>query len=250
MAINLENIIDSHQHFWKEDRGDYDWLTPELTNLYRDFLPSDYLEASQSLGISKTVLVQAAVTEAEIMLQLAESNHFIAGIMGGIDFESDPITACNRLDFFSNNSFFKGIRPMLQDIEDIDWILNPAFAPIFYKLVELELTFDALVFTEYLDNIFFLATHYPDLKIVIDHCAKLEIAFQKYDRWAQKLKMFKGIKNVFIKISDLPTETSSAQKSAEHFQRYAQYAYEAFGAQRMMWGSDWSVVNINSDFSQ
>lgn len=252
MAITIENIIDSHQHFWKMSRGDYDWLTPELTKLYKDFLPSDYLEEIKNLRISKTVLVQASATEeeTEFMLQLSKDHEFIAGVVGWIDFEGDPIAACRRLDLFSQSPFFKGIRPMLQDIEDVDWILNPEFGPIFERLIELDLTFDALVFTEHLDNIFFLANRYPGLKIVIDHCAKPDIANQKYDQWAQKLEMFKGLENVFLKVSGLPTEASESQQESTYFQRYINHVYQIFGSKRMMWGSDWPVVNINSDFSQ
>lgn len=252
MAITIENIIDSHQHFWKMSRGDYEWLTPALSKLYRDFLPSDYLEASSELGICKTVLVQAAATEeeTEFLLQLSEENDFIAGVVGWIDLETDPVAACGRLDFFSRFSSFKGIRPMLQDIDDVDWILNPQFAPIFKRLNELGLTFDALIFPEHLENIFFLATHYPNLKIVIDHCAKPNIANQKYDIWAKRIEMFENTKNVYIKVSGLPTEASAAQQEPEHFQRYVNHAYKVFGTKRMMWGSDWPVVNTKSNFSR
>lgn len=250
MTAKLATVIDSHQHFWQLSRGDYDWLTADLTKLYQDFLPADY-QAVTNQQVKQTVLVQAAATEqeTEFMLQLAEQHSFIAGVVGWVDMEQATSKVCQRLDQFAQHPSFKGIRPMLQDIDDVDWILNPAFKPIFEHLERLNLTFDALVHTEHLENIYFLASRHPRLKIVIDHCAKPNIASQQFDLWAERIGMFAKLPNVFVKVSGLPTEANANQQEARFFAPYFQHIYQVFGSTRMMWGSDWPVVNINSDFA-
>ncbi len=252
MSIYSGSIIDSHQHFWQMIRGDYDWLTPDLTILYRDFLPADYRTLAEELGIVQSILVQAAATEEETiyLLDLAEENDFIAGVVGWVDMEKPSSSVTKRLEEFSNNPFFKGIRPMLQDIEDIDWILNPSFSPVFEQLVKLDLTFDALVHLEHLENIFYIASRYPKLRVVIDHCAKPNIANQKFDIWAEKLKMFAKTENVYIKISGLTTEANANQTSADNYKRYVEHVRDVFGSERIMWGSDWPVVNLKCAMSQ
>lgn len=250
MPSSLTNIIDSHQHFWQLSRGDYDWLTPSLDKLYQDFLPANYRQITSG-KVSQTVLVQAAATEQEtqFMFQLADQHPFIAGVVGWVDMEQAASQVCQRLEEFSQHKAFKGIRPMLQDIDDVDWILNPAFKSIFEHLVKLNLTFDALVHTAHLENIYFLASRHPKLNIVIDHCAKPNISKQQFDLWAERIAMFESTSNVFVKISGLPTEASANQQQAEHFKSYFEHIYRIFGANRMMWGSDWPVVNINSSFN-
>lgn len=243
--------IDSHQHFWQLNRGDYGWLTPELTSLYKDYLPADLLHVSKGLNVSNTVLVQAAATneETDFMLQLADSNEFILGVVGWIDFEANTEEVCQRLEILASNPKFKGVRPMLQDIDDTDWILTPEFAPIFKQLIKLNLTFDALVFTKHLANIETIANTYPELKIVIDHCAKPNIAQGELASWAEAIERFAELSNVYIKVSGLPTEASKQQQASIDFEPYFEHVHQVFGANRMMWGSDWPVVNINSDYA-
>lgn len=245
-------LIDSHQHFWQLDRGDYGWLTPELTSLYRDYLPKDLLNVSEGLELQQTVLVQAAPTneETDFMLALANQHEFIAGVVGWVDFEADTDIVCQRLQQLSEDPHFKGVRPMLQDIEDVDWILNPKFAVIFDQLIKLNLRFDALVFPKHLVNICWLAKQYPKLKIVIDHCAKPNIQQQQVSEWAEALAPFSELTNVWVKVSGLPTEASPTQQSSEDFEPYFAEVNKVFGAARMMWGSDWPVVNINASYPQ
>lgn len=117
-------IIDAHQHFWKPSRGDYGWLTPELELLYRDFLPRDLKPLLDSCGVEKTILVQAAPTraETEFMLELAREHEFIAGVVGWIDFEAADAAA--QIGDLSGDPLLLGLRPMIQDIPDVDWILR------------------------------------------------------------------------------------------------------------------------------
>lgn len=245
-------IVDSHFHCWQLARGDYHWLTPELTRLYLDYLPNDYLNDSKNMAISQAVLVQAAATEQEtaFLLKLATEQTWIKGVVGWLNFEADPSLACHQLLSFCANPKFKGIRPMLQDIADVNWVSNPKFSVIFECLAKLNLTFDALVTSEHLNNIASIAKQYPDLKIVIDHFAKPNISQQQSVEWAKALAQFKTLKNVYIKLSGLPTEADLSQQDQSYFKYYFHHVYCIFGPNRMMWGSDWPVVNINSSFTK
>lgn len=246
-----QKFIDSHHHFWQLSRGDYQWLTPELTALYRDYLPEDYNQAVNQHAPAHSVLIQAAATDAEtdFMLALATHSDVVAGVVGWIDWTLPQQQVCQRLLALSENKKFKGVRPMLQDIDDPEWILNPSFEPIFNQLATLGLTFDALVKTEHLMSIYTIAQQYPQLKIVIDHCAKPDIANDDFDTWASAISTFKHCDNVYIKVSGLTTEASSEQSEAENYIQYLQFVTDIFGSSRMMWGSDWPVVNINSNYA-
>lgn len=249
--VILNSIVDSHQHFWRLDRGDYDWLNADITALYRDYLPNDLMSEPIKLKVPETVVIQAAATnqETDFLLGLANKHEFIRGVVGWLDMTDYPANI-DRLTQLAKNPKLKGIRPMLQEIADPDWILNPLFQPVFEKLIELDLSFDALINTAHLESILRIAKQYPLLRIVINHCAKPDIANHSFKNWARKLAYFQDKKNVFIKVSGLTTEASQNQQSTNSYRRYFQHVYKTFGAHRMMWGSDWPVVNLNSDYQK
>jgi L-fuconolactonase len=145
--------IDAHQHFWLLDREDYGWLTPTLAPIYRDFLPSDLTPLLREEGVAGTVLVQAAPTDAEtdFMLSLADEHDFIEGVVGWTDFASPQ--APERIEQLAKHPKLKGLRPMIQDIEDVDWMLRPELAPAYSALIDHGLVFDALVLPRHLENL-------------------------------------------------------------------------------------------------
>lgn len=241
-------IIDSHQHFWQISRGDYTWLTPQLTALYRDFLPQDYAQAVKNQHPKLTLLVQAAASDAETdyILRLAETNAWVGGVVAWLDFSAKEALA--RLNTLAANSYVKGVRPMLQDIEETNWILNPSFAVVFNRLIEHNLCFDALIQVRHLDTIDKLATRYPDLKIIVDHCAKPKISAGVSAQWQAGIEALAKHKNLLLKFSGLPTEARANQQSPADFQKYFSTVLQAFGSKRLLWGSDWPVVNINSSY--
>ncbi len=243
--------IDSHQHFWQLSRDDYSWLTPELELLYKDFLPNDLLPKLKQADVEKTIVVQAAETAAETMflLQLAQEHDFIAGVVGWVDMESS--TAIEQLEQFSKNPYFKGIRPMIQDIADTNWMLKPELAPVFEYLIENNLTFDALVLPEHLDALYILLKRYPDLNVVIDHGAKPAISAYTADNsspeWFEKIALIASETSAFCKLSGLVTE-AGVDPNFEQLAPYMEHLLVCFGAKRLMWGSDWPVVNLSSDY--
>jgi L-fuconolactonase len=241
--------IDCHQHFWQLSRGDYHWLTPELTLLYTDYLPVNLSQELTDSNVTETILVQAAETEAEtlFLLELAHKNTFVAGVVGWVDMESPSVLL--TLTTFANDPYFKGIRPMLQSIEDVDWILQDRFNPIFEFLVANNLSFDALVKEQHLANIHLIAKRYPSLKVVINHCAKPSINRPPSVRWKEQLNIFKSLENVSIKFSGLLTEAPIGDVNLQQLIPYFDYVMSVFGASRIMWGSDWPVLKLNGDYA-
>jgi L-fuconolactonase len=242
--------VDSHQHFWELSRGFYDWLTPDIQVLYKDYLPECLAEEVARNHVNETILVQASATEVEtlFLLEVAEKTDFVAGVVGWIDMESQM--ALSTLDIFAQNPYFKGIRPMLQDMDDVDWILDNQFVPIFDYLWENNLTFDALVREHHLTTIDLLAKQYPFLKIAINHCAKPNIDMLPSAYWNIQISQFKALNNVSIKLSGLVTEASNNDVNASQISPYFDHIMSVFGSTRIMFGSDWPVLKLNSDYDE
>jgi len=249
LTVSGATRIDSHQHFWRLDRGDYRWLTPGLKPLYRDFLPEHLAPQQAAEGVGRTVLVQAADTEAEtaFLLSLAESAGFVGGVVGWVDMESPA--APRRLAELAGNPRFKGIRPMIQDIPDPGWMLRPGSTPAFEALIECELSFDALVTPEHLDNLLVLLKRHPKLRAVIDHGAKPRIGAGELRPWRRAMAALAEETSVCCKLSGLVTEAGE-RADAERLQPYVDELVERFGPERLMWGSDWPVVELVMSYRQ
>ena len=239
--------IDSHQHFWMLSRGNYDWLTEELEPLYKDFLPDNLRPHLVRAGIGQTVLVQAepAMEETHYLLLLADQTDFIGGVVGWVDMEN-PL-ALTDLQLLARRSFFLGIRPMIQDIPDPAWMLRSQLQAVYDKLIELDLTFDALVKPQHLQYLYDLLQRYPDLAVVIDHGAKPDIANGLFQPWADDIETIAANTGAYCKLSGLLTEAGD-EPVYEKVQPYMQHLLDCFGAERLMWGSDWPVLELVSDY--
>ena len=240
--------IDSHQHFWQLQRGDYGWLTPELELLYRDFLPPDLEPLLKAAGVQRTILVQAATTVAETdyLLRLAAEHAFIAGVVGWVDMD-DTEAALNDLSRLQANPYLLGIRPMIQDIADPDWMLRDSLTPIFEHLIALNLRFDALVLPAHLTKVRTLLHRHPQLQCVIDHAAKPAIADASWQPWADDMAALAQDTNSYCKFSGLLTEAGD-RTADDALQPYTEHLLACFGAQRLMWGSDWPVLTLATDY--
>nr|WP_091911331.1 amidohydrolase family protein [Mesorhizobium sp. YR577] len=239
--------IDAHQHYWKIARGDYDWMGPPVAPIIRDYLPADLQPHLKAAGIEKTVLVQAAATlaETEFMLELAEREASIGGVVGWIDLDAPDAPAV--LKRLAGHQKFRGIRPMLQDIDDTFFILAEHRVAVLEALPSLGLTFDALVQPRHLPVIAALADRLPELKIVVDHGAKPFIAKGVIEPWASDMAALAQRPNVFAKISGLLTE-AGADRSAAALKPYVDTLLSAFGPERLMFGSDWPVVELATTY--
>src|SRR5690606_30116333 len=201
--------IDSHHHLWALARGDYGWLTPELAPIYRDFAAPDLVPHLQAAEIGRTVVVQAAdtVAETEFLIGIAEQTDWIAGVVGWIDMEAE--TALADLSRLARAPKFKGIRPMIQGLEPEDWILNRRLDRVFDALVEMDLTFDALVLPRHLPHLLARLHRTPGLRCVIDHCAKPELAAGRLDPWRADMTRIARETRAFCKLSGLVTEAGA-----------------------------------------
>ena len=241
--------IDAHQHFWALERGDYGWLTPDLAPIYRDFGPRDLAPLLVNAGIGGTVLVQAAPTEAETtyMLSLADANPTIKGVVGWVDFDSPD--APERIEELSRHKKLVGLRPMIQDIADPDWMLSPHLTPAFHTMVEYGLAFDALTLPKHLKNLAALLAQHPDLACVIDHGSKPDIASGALDNWATDMAHLAATTNARVKLSGLVPEAAKNWQ-ADDLRPYTDHIIAHFGAARVIWGSDWPVATLASDYAR
>jgi len=245
--------IDAHQHFWKLERGDYRWLGPELAPLYRDFGPLDLAPLRARHRIDGSVAVQAADTlaETEFLLGLAEREPSVLGVVGWVDLEAHD--APDTLARLAEHPKLVGVRPMLQDLPDERWILRESVAPALRALVELDLAFDALVKPRHLPHLVTLVERHPDLRIVVDHGAKPDIAagrdWSGFSAWVSHLRTLGGQPLLHCKLSGLPTE-SRVDWTREDLRPHVAALLGAFGPERMMWGSDWPVVELGGGYDR
>ncbi len=241
--------IDAHQHFWQISRGDYDWLTPELGAIYRDFDYTDLAPLMDSHQVLGSVLVQAAASYAETqyLLQLAAQHDRILAVVGWVDFASCDVR--QQIEALALRPKLRGLRPMIQDIDDVDWMLNDDLSDAFEAMIEQNLCFDALVLPEHLKNLQRLIDRYPTLKVVIDHGAKPKIAKQFFEPWATQIAKFADYPNVYCKLSGLVTE-ANAHWQISDIKPYIEHLIKTFGTERLIWGSDWPVLNLAADYAR
>lgn len=241
--------VDGHQHFWSLARGDYGWITPELPPLYRDFLPAELAPLLANAGIDRTVLVQAAPTVAETryLLDIAAASEFVAAVVGWVDMEGGPDTV-SLVARLAGEPRLVGIRPMLQDLPDPAWITRPALAPVTTALIDSGLCFDALVKPRELPFLIGFLEQHPDLKAVVDHGAKPDIANGAWQPWADNITAIAKRTGAYCKVSGLITEAGPSQ-TWDDLAPYLDHLLAAFGPDRLIWGSDWPVLNLAGDYA-
>lgn len=241
-------IIDAHFHAWRLARGDYGWLTPALGRLCRDVEVGDWEVEARPCGVNGGVLVQAAPTEAEthFLLGLAQAHESVLGVVGWVDLLAANAPA--RIERLAAQTKLKGLRPMLQDIADPDWILQPTLEPALQAMVEHGLAFDALIKPVHLPRVLTLCQRHPDLRVVVDHAAKPDIAGGHWQPWADGLARLAAETQAWCKLSGLLTE-AGAQPRANAARRWAAHALSCFGPSRVLWGSDWPVLELAGDYA-
>ena len=238
--------IDAHFHCWQLARADYGWLTPALAPIYRDVTVSDWQAEAVPLGVSGGVLVQAAPTEAEtqFLLAQADAHPAVLGVVGWVDLGAANAPA--RIEALARHPKLKGLRPMLQDIDDPEWILQAALAPALQAMSDCGLVFDALVKSVHLPHILTLAGRYPDLALVMDHAAKPAIAAGEWQPWADGMARLAAETGAMCKLSGLLTEAGPTPGAVR---RWAAHVLASFGASRVVWGSDWPVLELAGSYA-
>jgi L-fuconolactonase len=241
--------IDAHHHLWTLARGDYGWLTPRLAPIYRDFALPDLAPLLAAARIEGTILVQAAPTEAETMflLDIAESAEVVRGVVGWTDF--DAADAVARIEALAERNDLVGLRPMVQDIADDDWLLRPALAPLLRAMADAGLVFDALVLPRHLPRLLQVVDRHPDLTFVLDHFGKPHLATGEIERWRRDIASLAERPNLVCKLSGLVTEARADWQIAD-LRPAVDHVLACFGPARMLWGSDWPVVDLAGGYAK
>ena len=244
-------MIDAHFHAWQLNRGDYGWLTPELGSIYRDVHVADWVLHASKHQITGGVLVQAAPTfeETQYLLSQAQLNPMVKGVVGWIDMLAED--AIEKVALCAQSPGLKGLRPMLQDIADPHWILQAAIQPVLHAMAEHGLVLDALIKPIHMNQILEVTRLHPKLSVVIDHGAKPLIDDEALNGWRQgmlQLAQATDPKLVMCKLSGLWTEAPSGSQVAL-IKPWCEALLEIWTPQRLIWGSDWPVLEMAGSYS-
>jgi L-fuconolactonase len=244
-------IVDAHQHFWNVARTDYGWLTPASGVLYRNYLPEDFQDVLRSSQVEATVLIQAAPSEDEThyLLGLARAHPFVAGVVGWVDFEADDAPRHIEALAKAGGDKLKGLRPMVQDVADPRWITKDSLDSAFDAVVAHDLALDALVRPVHLEALRTRLLRHPKLRAVLDHAGKPDIAHGAMDAWAIDLERLACDTQVHCKLSGLLTEAGT-RNSPDDLAPYVTQIFACFGPERILWGSDWPVLNSVSGYAR
>lgn len=242
--------IDAHQHYWKIERGDYGWITPDIPLLYRDFLPSHLRPHLKNHRLDGTIVVQAAPTlaETEYILSLASENDSILGVVGYLDVNDQQ--CLKHYEKFKQHSKFMGFRVMIQEMSDANIILKPHFVETLHYFSKEDVPIDLLLLSSQLNSLVRLMEQVPDIRGVINHIAKPEIAKGKLNPWESQMKELAKYPKIYCKLSGMVTEADHASWTLEQFNVYIIKVIQMFGSKRIMFGSDWPVCLLAADYDQ
>ncbi len=239
--------IDSHQHFWKYDPAHYAWINDRMAAIRRDFLPEHLAEEITRAGIDGSIAVQAAgAGETEWLLDLAKEWDFIRGVVGWVPLiDAD---AEDRIARLAGNPKLRGLRHVLQDEPDPNYMLREDFNGGIRKLREFGLAYDILIFERHLPQTIEFVDRHPNQVFVLDHIAKPRIRTGEISPWRENIQQLAERRNLYCKISGMVTEADWDAWTPEQLRPYIDVVLEAFGAQRVMFGSDWPVCLVASTY--
>lgn len=242
--------IDSHQHFWQVSRGDYFWMSPSAPILCRDYLPEDLKPLLGKHQIDKTILVQAAPTVAEtnFLLNIAAEQDFVAGVTGWLNMDSESFA--EQFTGYIRLPKFAGLRPMLQDLPEDDWILKPRVMQSLRQVAERDFPFELLTYTRQLPFVLKALDEVPKLRAVVNHISKPEIRERKMEPWKSLLHEVAQHPNVYCKLSGMITEADLQKWKPDDLRPYVESVLEDFGPERVMFGSDWPVCLLAGTYDQ
>jgi L-fuconolactonase len=242
--------IDSHQHFWRYDTARDAWITDSMAVLKRDFLPGHLAAELAANGFDASIAVQADQSENETMflLDLAEKNERVAGVVGWVDLLSPQLA--ENLEYFSHFSKLRGFRHIAQAEPDDSFLAREDFVKAVAQLRPFGFTYDILIYPKQLPAAIELVGRLPEQRFVIDHLAKPEIKAGKTAPWAAQMREIAQNRNVFCKISGLVTEADWKHWKPDDFKPYLDIVFDAFAADRLMFGSDWPVCLLAATYRQ
>lgn len=241
-------IVDAHQHFWQVGENGFEWPTPDLAPIHRDFVVDDWLAEAAATGVTHSIAVQSQPSDADTdwLLDVAEAAPSVLGVVGWADFEAPDAAA--RIAALASRPKLLGFRPMLQSLP-IDWIAKCEIRPALDAMEEHDLAFDALIFARHAPALVEVLKTRPNLRVVVDHGAKPPIAAGGSDEWYWAIARLSELPNVHCKISGLLTEAEPGAIDLE-LRSYVAHLVECFGVDRLMWGSDWPALLLAGSYRE
>jgi len=242
--------IDAHQHFWKFDPVRDSWITDDMAVIQKDFLPGDFQRVLKNNGFDGSVVVQSdqSGNENEFQLKNAEVNDFIKGVVGWVDLQAPNVE--ERLAHHSSFKKMKGFRHVLQGETDRSFMLKPEFMSGVSKLERFGFTYDILIYADQLKYLSEFVGAFMNQRFVIDHLAKPGIKNREINEWKKEIQNIARFENVYCKISGMVTEANWKNWKQDDFIPYIDVVIEAFGPNRIMYGSDWPVCLVAASYEE
>ena len=242
--------LDAHQHFWKYTSAEYGWIDDSMAVLRRDFLPEHLQPLLAAGGYDGCIAVQARQTtsETEWLLDLAAQHPFIRGVVGWVDLQSDDLRV--QLERLASRKRLVGVRHIVQGEPDERFLLRPRFCRGIAQLAEYGLAYDILIYARHLPVTVAFVERFPGQRFVLDHLAKPEIKKGEIKAWEQDLRRLAAFPNVSCKLSGMVTEADWQGWTPQGLRPYLDVAYDAFGPQRLLIGSDWPVCLVAADYAR
>ncbi|MEA1876034.1 MAG: amidohydrolase family protein [Bacteroidota bacterium] len=242
--------IDAHQHFWKYNQTEYEWIGEDQHVLKRDFLPDDLIKELDKITYTGSIAVQArqSLDETRWLLKIAEQYDQILGVVGWLDLQSRDVD--KQLDEFAGNQWLKGVRHVLHDEPDNKYMLKPAFVNGISMLAENNLVYEILIFPRHLASAIELVSLFPKQQFVLDHIAKPDIRNGNISEWKKGMEHISRFTNVSVKVSGMVTEADHKNWKPADFKPYLELILKTFGDDRILLGSDWPVCLLAASYSQ
>ena len=246
----MNRWIDSHNHFWRYQAKEFSWISDNMTAIRRDFLPPELWDELQGAGVSGTVAVQArqSVEETEWLLEVADENPFVVGVVGWLPLAERSLE--QALERFAVRKKLKGVRHVVQDEPDENFILRSDFNDGVTALRDRDLAYDILIFERHLPQTIEFVDRHPDQIFVLDHIAKPQFGTGSIRPWSDRIKELSRRENVFCKLSGMVTEISGREWTEENLVPFFETVLNAFGPERLMFGSDWPVLLLASSYAR
>jgi L-fuconolactonase len=241
--------LDSHQHFWRHDAAQYPWI-PTGSPLHRDWLPADLATLQRPLGFDGSIAVQArqSLAESDWLLGLADADDRVKGVVGWVDLRSE--TVAEDLARLARHSKFVGVRHVVQDEPDDQFLVRPEFVRGIDQLRQSDLTYDLLIFPKQLPAAIELVKRFPEQPFVLDHIAKPAIKDGALEPWTRLIRELAALPNCSCKVSGMVTEADHSNWKPADFRPYLDVVFEAFGEDRLMFGSDWPVCLFAASYER
>ncbi|WP_163717782.1 amidohydrolase family protein [Mangrovibacterium lignilyticum] len=242
-------IIDTHHHYWDYNPVEFDWIDDEMATIRRSFLPEDLKTTLKDTNVTGVVTVQArqCLEETDWLLKLAAENDFMKGIVGWLPLAAENID--ELLTKYSSNQWLKAVRHVVQGEPDPEFILGKEFNRGITLLKNYGLVYDILIFEHQLPNTIRFVDQHPDQQFVLDHIAKPRIKVNAFEPWAKNIRELAKRENVSCKISGMVTEADFKSWTEEQLRPYFDVVLEAFGPKRLLYGSDWPVCLVATEYA-